>query len=96
MVITILLFAKKQIRSVNLKLHLWIHSKCFIIDDEPLARKGIEEYVNEIDFLTFKRQENPVKHSVFYANTKLISSLDIQMPKMSGIDFIRNLKIHRW
>ncbi|MEJ0031956.1 MAG: response regulator [Bacteroidota bacterium] len=24
---------------------------CLIIDDEPLARKGISEYVREIDFL---------------------------------------------
>ncbi len=24
---------------------------CLIIDDEPLARKGLAEYVKEIDFL---------------------------------------------
>ncbi|MFN8144899.1 MAG: LytTR family DNA-binding domain-containing protein [Bacteroidia bacterium] len=68
--------------------------KCFIIDDEPLARKGIEEYVNEIDFLTLSgKAENPVKAFSFLCEHKVdLIFLDIQMPKMSGIDFIRNLK----
>ncbi|MBL0138243.1 MAG: response regulator transcription factor [Bacteroidetes bacterium] len=68
--------------------------KCFIIDDEPLARKGIEEYVNEIDFLTLSgKAENPVKAFSFLCEHKVdLIFLDIQMPKMSGIDFIRNMK----
>lgn len=68
--------------------------KCFIIDDEPMARKGIEEYVNEIDFLTLSgKAENPVKAFGFLCEHKVdLIFLDIQMPKMSGIDFIRNMK----
>ena len=35
---------------------------CFIINDEPLARKGIEEYVNETDLISVVgKAENPVK-----------------------------------
>lgn len=68
--------------------------KCFIIDDEPMARKGIEEYVNEIDFLNLiGKAENPVKAFSFLCEHKVdLIFLDIQMPKMSGIDFIRNIK----
>ena len=37
---------------------------CLIIDDEPVARKGLEEYVNEIEFLQLVAQcENPLKAS---------------------------------
>jgi DNA-binding LytR/AlgR family response regulator len=25
--------------------------KCIIVDDEPFAQKGLEEYVKEVDFL---------------------------------------------
>ena len=26
---------------------------CIIIDDEPLARKGLKEYMADVDFLSF-------------------------------------------
>lgn len=62
-----------------------------IIDDEPLAREGIATYVREVDFLNLIQTcENPVEL------TKLLSEqpidlifLDIQMPKMNGIDFLK-------
>jgi DNA-binding LytR/AlgR family response regulator len=35
---------------------------CLIIDDEPVARSGMEEYVNEVDFLNLiGKCENPLK-----------------------------------
>jgi DNA-binding LytR/AlgR family response regulator len=67
---------------------------CLVVDDEPLARKGIAEYVGEVDFLHLIGQcENAIKASV-YLNEHAIDLifLDIQMPKISGIDFIRTLK----
>ena len=65
---------------------------CLIIDDEPIARKLLQEYIEEIDFLTLVgTAENPLKA------TGLISSLpvdliflDINMPKMNGLDFLRS------
>ena len=67
---------------------------CIIVDDEPLARKGLKEYVTDVDFLKLVGEfENPLKA------TELISSgdvqllfLDIQMPKITGLDFFRTLQ----
>ena len=36
--------------------------KCIIIDDEPIARKVLQEFVEEIDYLELAGQaENPLK-----------------------------------
>jgi len=36
--------------------------KCVIIDDEPLARKGMKEYVADVDFLELVGEfDNPLK-----------------------------------
>lgn len=67
---------------------------CLIIDDEPVARKGLAEYVNEIEFLELVAQcENPVK-AASYLNEQTIDLifLDIHMPKLSGIEFLRSLR----
>lgn len=67
---------------------------CLIVDDEPIARKGLEEYVNEIDLLHLVATcEDPVKASA-YLNQQTIDLLflDIHMPKVSGIDFLKTLK----
>ena len=67
---------------------------CLIIDDEPVARKGIEEYIAEVDFLELVAQcENPVK-AARYLNEQTIDLifLDIHMPKLSGIEFLKGLR----
>jgi DNA-binding LytR/AlgR family response regulator len=68
--------------------------KCIIVDDEPLAIEIVEAYVGRIDELqlvgTFRNaiaafsfiQQNPVE----------LVFLDIQMPKLSGIEFLKTLK----
>lgn len=67
---------------------------CIIVDDEPLARKGIELHVNEIDWLGIKDQfSNAIKASEFLrSNTIDIIFLDIEMPGLNGIDFIKSIK----
>jgi len=67
---------------------------CLIVDDEPLARKGMEEYVKEISFLQLAgSSENAVKASAHLnAGTIDLMLLDIQMPKLSGIEFLKTLK----
>lgn len=67
---------------------------CLVVDDEPIARNGLLEHIRQIDFL------NPVESckSAFEANACLQKSkidliyLDIQMPKLTGIDFVKDLK----
>jgi DNA-binding LytR/AlgR family response regulator len=67
---------------------------CIIIDDEPLARKGIREYICDIDFLNVLGEfDTPLKvmDLVDLADVQLIF-LDIQMPKLTGLDFLKNLR----
>jgi len=65
---------------------------CIIVDDEPMARKVLEEYIEDVDFLTLVgKAENPVKAgAVLDANKVDVMFLDINMPRMSGIDFLKS------
>jgi two-component system, LytTR family, response regulator len=64
---------------------------CIIIDDEPLAREGLADYVREIDFLRLMGIcENPVELIKLLDQHPIdLIFLDIQMPKMSGLDFLK-------
>src|SRR3954471_12104017 len=66
--------------------------KCIIIDDEPIARKVLQEFIEEIDYLELLGQaENPLKAmSLLNENDIDIVFLDINMPKINGIDFLKN------
>jgi DNA-binding LytR/AlgR family response regulator len=65
-----------------------------IVEDEPLAREGLVSYIKEVDFLNIKK----VCEDALEANRVLASGnidlmfLDIQMPKITGIDFLKSLK----
>ena len=65
--------------------------QCIIVDDEPVARKLLEEYIGDIGFLQLAgKAENPLKaHSLLDSQRVDLMFLDINMPKMSGIDFLR-------
>jgi len=67
--------------------------KCVIIDDEPLARKGLKEYVSDVDFLELVGEfDNPLKAADLIGRGEVqLIFLDIQMPKISGIDFFKTL-----
>ena len=64
---------------------------CVIIDDEPLAREGIASYVKEVDFLHLVATcENPVELITLLDQHPVdLIFLDVQMPKMNGIDFLK-------
>ena len=55
---------------------------CLIIDDEPLARKGIKEYIEDVDFLTLAGEfDSPLKAMGLLSSGKVqLIFLDIQMP----------------
>jgi len=66
--------------------------KCLIIDDEPIARKLLQEYIEETDFLKLTgTAENPLKAAGLINELQPdLVFLDINMPKMSGLDFLRS------
>ena len=68
--------------------------RCIIIDDEPLARKGLKEYISDVDFLLLEGEFNePLKAMKLITEGQVqLIFLDIQMPKISGLDFFRSLK----
>ena len=70
--------------------------KCIIIDDEPVARKILQEFIEEIDYLELIGQaENPLKAmSLINDHSIDIIFLDINMPKISGMEFLKTSKLH--
>jgi len=64
---------------------------CIIVDDEPLAREGMASYVRDTHFLLLKATcENPVELMQLLQKEPVdLIFLDIHMPKMSGIDFLK-------
>lgn len=67
---------------------------CLIIDDEPVARKGLEEHIHAIDFLHCVAScEDAMKAASYVSEQKIdLIYLDIQMPKVTGIDFLKTLR----
>jgi len=66
---------------------------CIIADDEPVARKLLQEYIGDIDFLELKGSvENALKANSLLKSTPVdLLFLDINMPKLSGIEFLRTV-----
>ncbi len=67
---------------------------CIIVDDELLARKGIELLAKDISFLNVRGLfPNPVKASNFLSENNNIDLifLDIEMPGMTGLEFINTI-----
>src|ERR1700761_6333734 len=67
---------------------------CLVVDDEPIARKGVLEYIDQVDFLyAVGVCKNAVEASVALTTHQIdLVFLDIQMPKITGIDFLKNLQ----
>ncbi|RPE08064.1 DNA-binding response regulator [Chitinophaga lutea] len=68
--------------------------KCVVIDDEPLARECIVNYVREIDFLQLTGTgNNPLELArLLHENKPDLIFLDIQMPVLNGIEFLKTLQ----
>ncbi|WP_114937290.1 LytR/AlgR family response regulator transcription factor [Mucilaginibacter endophyticus] len=66
--------------------------KCLIIDDEPIARKLLQEYIEETDFLVLSgTAENPLKATGLINKLDIdLIFLDVNMPKMNGFQFLRS------
>ncbi len=67
---------------------------CIIVDDEPLAREGLAGYVSQIEFLELKATcESPMEAMQVLGQQEIhLMFLDIQMPGMTGLEFLQILK----
>lgn len=68
--------------------------RTIIVEDEPLAREGLKSYVREIDSLELCATcENALEANEALKSEKIdMMFLDIQMPKITGIDFLKSLQ----
>jgi len=68
---------------------------CIIVDDEPVARKILHEFVEQVPFMELLGKfENAMKAEAFLKNnTADIIFLDIEMPKISGLQFLQKMNI---
>ncbi len=69
--------------------------KCIIIDDEPIARKGMKRLVEtrrELELAAMFDNAAEAKEWLAANSTDLIF-LDIEMPGLNGIDFARNIPV---
>ena len=66
---------------------------CIITDDEPIARKGLQRYIEKIDFLELVGicEDALQLNSVLQTKKIDLLFLDIEMPYLSGVDFLKNL-----
>ncbi len=67
--------------------------KCLVVDDEPIARKGIIEHIEQVDFLSVVAEcKNGVDAAILLKSESIdLIFLDIQMPQLNGIDFLKSL-----
>lgn len=67
--------------------------KCIIVDDEPLARRVIKKYMLKIPSLKLVKEcSNAIEAiSVLHENKVDLIFLDIKMPELSGLEFLKTL-----
>ncbi|SDM86205.1 LytR/AlgR family response regulator transcription factor [Pedobacter antarcticus] len=67
---------------------------CIITDDEPYARKGLQGYIEKIDFLELRGScEDAIELSDLLSHQPVdLLFLDIQMPFISGIEFLETVQ----
>lgn len=68
--------------------------KALIIDDEPLAHKVILEYAKDVPFIEIVGQYYLATEALALMRTQEVDLLflDINMPKIKGLDFLRTLQ----
>ena len=66
---------------------------CLVIDDEPIAREGLREYIENIDFLQVVQTCETALEALSILDRQTIDLLflDIQMPRITGLEFLRSL-----
>jgi len=68
--------------------------KCLLVDDEPLAIKLLQNHIGQMEMLEVVGHcSNAIKAAEMLRTTAVdLLFLDIKMPQLTGIDFLRTLK----
>ena len=68
---------------------------CIIVDDEPVARKILQEFTEQVLFLDLLGKfESAMKAEEFLKNNRPdLIFLDIEMPKVSGLQMLKQVNI---
>lgn len=68
--------------------------KVIIVEDEPLARSGLETYIKDVDFLQLCEVcENAMEaNNALHKHKPQLMFLDIEMPRLTGIEFLKSLQ----
>ncbi len=67
---------------------------CIIIEDEPIAAEIISDYISELSFLKLVGVHHDAISAISYLNDHEVDLifLDINLPKIRGLDFLKSLK----
>ncbi len=67
---------------------------CIIVEDEPLAAEVLQDYINQIPFLSLKGicPDAIIALEMLQKEKIDLIFLDIHLPKLKGLDFIKTLK----
>lgn len=67
--------------------------RCVVLDDEPLAREVLEEYLGRLDFVDSVVSLGTAQEAMTYLESHEVEALflDIEMPGMNGLNFLRAL-----
>lgn len=70
-----------------------MNMRCIIVEDEPLARNLLEQYIQKLPFLELvKSFSNPLEALDFLDNNTIdLLISDIQMPELTGISLLKIL-----
>lgn len=68
--------------------------RCLIVDDEPLAQRVLEKYIADVPYLELAGKCSNAMEAMEVLHQKQtdLVFLDINMPKLSGIDFLKTQK----
>lgn len=67
---------------------------CIIVEDQPPAQRILKKYIADMDSLTLKATFSDAIQALEFLKTESVDLifLDIHLPKISGIDFLKTLQ----
>src|ERR1700761_8016440 len=67
---------------------------CIIVDDEPIARDILRTYISQVPYLNLAGECSDAFEAMQVINRQPVDLiiLDINMPRLSGLDMLRTLK----